>query len=75
MLYRAMISPKVVNSLMCSMCLQLTYPLDTLRLRMAVDPTTRSLRGSARTLLREGSYSAFFRGLGPSLLGEMPHPR
>ena len=36
---------------------------------MAVDPGTRSLRGSARTLLREGSYRAFFRGLGPSLLG------
>ena len=49
--------------------LQVTYPLDTLRLRMAVDPTTRSVPGVVRTLFREGSYGAFFRGLGPSLLG------
>ena len=47
----------------------MTYPLDTLRLRMAVDPTTRSVPGVVRTLFREGSYGAFFRGLGPSLLG------
>ena len=49
---------------------QVTYPLDTLRLRLAVDPAARSLRGAALALLREGSYAAFFRGLGASMLGE-----
>ena len=48
---------------------QVTYPLDTLRLRLAVDPAARSLRGAALALLREGSYPAFFRGLGASMLG------
>jgi len=48
---------------------QVTYPLDTLRLRLAVDPAARSLRGAALALLREGSYAAFFRGLGASMLG------
>ena len=47
----------------------MTYPLDTLRLRLAVDPAARSLRGAALALLREGSYPAFFRGLGASMLG------
>ena len=48
----------------------MTYPLDTLRLRLAVDPAARSLRGAALALLREGSYAAFFRGLGASMLGD-----
>lgn len=52
---------------------QVTYPLDTLRLRLAVDPAVRSLRGAALALLREGSYAAFFRGLGASMLGGVPH--
>ncbi|KAK9836298.1 hypothetical protein WJX81_003355 [Elliptochloris bilobata] len=50
-----------------------TYPLDTLRLRLAVDPAVRSLRGAALALLREGSYAAFFRGLGASMLGIAPY--
>ena len=49
--------------------MQVTYPLDTLRLRMAVDPGARSIRGITRRMLQEGSYKAFFKGLGPSLLG------
>jgi len=51
----------------------MTYPLDTMRLRMAVDPSALTLRGTARMLLREGSYSAFFRGLGASLFGTAPY--
>ena len=50
--------------------LQVTYPLDTLRLRIAVDPQMRSIRGASLALLKEGSYNAFFRGLGASLVGE-----
>ncbi len=34
-----------------------------------MDPAARSLRGAALALLREGSYAAFFRGLGASMLG------
>ena len=50
--------------------LQVTYPLDTLRLRIAVDPQMRSIRGASLALFKEGSYNAFFRGLGASLVGE-----
>ena len=49
--------------------MQATYPLDTLRLRIAVDPGVRSIRGASAALLSEGSYSAFFRGLTASLVG------
>ena len=50
--------------------LQVTYPLDTLRLRLAVDPAARSISGTARALMREGSHGAFFRGLGASMIGQ-----
>lgn len=54
--------------------IQATYPLDTLRLRLAVDPAARSVRGAARALMREGSHGAFFRGLGASMLGARAGP-
>ncbi|KAL3138930.1 hypothetical protein ABBQ32_005745 [Trebouxia sp. C0010 RCD-2024] len=50
-----------------------TYPLDTLRLRIAVDPSMRSIRGASAALFREGSYNAFFRGLTASLIGIAPY--
>ncbi|EIE27780.1 mitochondrial carrier, partial [Coccomyxa subellipsoidea C-169] len=50
-----------------------TYPLDTLRLRLAVDPASRSVAGAAAALMREGSHRAFFRGLGASMLGIAPY--
>lgn len=53
-------------------CVQVTYPLDTLRLRIAVDPSMRGIRGASKALFREGSYSAFFRGLTASLIGNLP---
>jgi len=53
-------------------CVQVTYPLDTLRLRIAVDPSMRGIRGASAALFREGSYSAFFRGLTASLIGTLP---
>lgn len=52
--------------------MQVTYPLDTLRLRIAVDPSMRSIRGASAALFREGSYNAFFRGLTASLIGNSP---
>jgi solute carrier family 25 phosphate transporter 23/24/25/41 len=51
----------------------LTYPLDTLRLRMAVDPSAKTLAGAVRMLAREGRGAAFYRGLGASLAGIAPY--
>ena len=51
--------------------MQVTYPLDTLRLRIAVDPGMRGIRGASTALFKEGSYNAFFRGLTASLIGAL----
>ncbi len=48
----------------------LTHPLDTLRLRLAVDPNLRGVGGTVAVLLKEGKGAAFYRGLGASMLGE-----
>ncbi len=53
---------------------QLTYPLDTLRLRLAVDPSVVGMRGAVRVLLREGAGPAFYRGIGVACLGAFPAP-
>lgn len=51
--------------------LQLTYPLDTLRLRLAVDPRVVGMRGAARALMKEGAGLAFYRGIGVAMLGTL----
>lgn len=51
----------------------LTHPLDTLRLRIAVDPSAATLPGAVRVLLKEGSGAAFYRGLGASMIGIAPY--
>ncbi|GAB4824186.1 hypothetical protein N2152v2_011232 [Parachlorella kessleri] len=51
----------------------LTYPLDMLRFRIAVDPSCRTISGAVATLLKEGRGAAFYRGLGASLLGIAPY--
>jgi solute carrier family 25 phosphate transporter 23/24/25/41 len=40
---------------------------------MAVDPSCRNLPGAVRILFLEGRGAAFYRGLGPSLLGIAPY--
>lgn len=50
-----------------------TYPLDTLRLRLAVDPSVHSVRDATRALYQEGGVAAFFRGLGPAMTGIAPY--
>lgn len=50
-----------------------THPLDTLRLRMAVDPASPTLAAAARTLLASGGPTALYRGLGASLAGIAPY--
>lgn len=51
----------------------LTHPLDTLRLRIAVDPNCRSLVGAVGILAKEGGLPAFYRGLGASMAGIAPY--
>lgn len=51
----------------------LTHPLDTLRLRLAVDPNSPTLMAAVRALAREGGLPAFYRGLGASLAGIAPY--
>ncbi|KAM7259243.1 hypothetical protein ACFE04_014984 [Oxalis oulophora] len=50
-----------------------TYPLDVLRLRLAVEPGYQSMTEVALTMLREEGFSSFYYGLGPSLLGIAPY--
>ena len=59
---------------LCLRGVQLTYPLDTLRLRLAVDPGLRGMRAASAALFREGAYPAFFRGLGAALIGVRSTP-
>lgn len=51
----------------------ITYPLDVLRLRLVVDPASKSMLQVASTMLREEGLASFYRGLGPSLLGIAPY--
>lgn len=50
-----------------------THPLDTLRLRMAVDPRSATLGAAAAALAAEGGVAAFYRGLGASIAGIAPY--
>lgn len=50
-----------------------TYPMDVLRLRLAVDPLATSLPKVALQMAREEGLASFYRGLGPSLLGIAPY--
>jgi solute carrier family 25 phosphate transporter 23/24/25/41 len=51
-----------------------THPLDTLRLRMAVDPASPTLGAAARAILASGGGpSALYRGLGASVTAIAPY--
>jgi solute carrier family 25 (mitochondrial phosphate transporter), member 23/24/25/41 len=50
-----------------------TYPLDTLRMRLALDPTLKGIPMAVMTLMREGGPTAFYRGLGPAIIGIAPY--
>lgn len=51
----------------------MTYPLDTLRLRLAVDPSVQTLAAGGAALYREGGLAAFFRGVVPAAIGIAPY--
>ncbi|WCJ28067.1 Mitochondrial substrate carrier family protein [Euphorbia peplus] len=50
-----------------------TYPLDVLRLRLAVEPGCRTMSQMALSMLREEGVKSFYYGLGPSLIGIAPY--
>ncbi|XP_020577160.1 thylakoid ADP,ATP carrier protein, chloroplastic-like isoform X2 [Phalaenopsis equestris] len=51
----------------------LTYPLDVLRLRLAVETGSQTMSQIALSMLREEGFSSFYGGLGPSLIGIAPY--
>ncbi|KAL1545490.1 putative envelope ADP,ATP carrier protein, chloroplastic [Salvia divinorum] len=50
-----------------------TYPLDVLRLRLAVEPGYKTMSQIAANMLREEGFASFYNGLGPSLIGIAPY--
>ncbi|XP_068668566.1 thylakoid ADP,ATP carrier protein, chloroplastic-like [Aristolochia californica] len=50
-----------------------TYPLDVLRLRLAVEPGVKTMSQVALNMLRDEGVASFYSGLGPSLLGIAPY--
>ncbi|CAG9463828.1 unnamed protein product [Pedinophyceae sp. YPF-701] len=50
-----------------------TYPLDTIRLRMAVDPASKSIPGAVRLIAKDGGVGGFYRGVGTALIGIAPY--
>ncbi|XP_050213955.1 probable envelope ADP,ATP carrier protein, chloroplastic [Mercurialis annua] len=50
-----------------------TYPLDVLRLRLAVEPGYRTMSEIALNMLREEGVASFYYGLGPSLISIAPY--
>ncbi|ERN09795.1 hypothetical protein AMTRI_Chr08g159470 [Amborella trichopoda] len=50
-----------------------TYPLDVLRLRLAVEPGCKTMTQVALNMLRDEGVASFYSGLGPSLLGIAPY--
>ncbi|KAI5663499.1 hypothetical protein M9H77_22822 [Catharanthus roseus] len=50
-----------------------TYPLDVLRLRLAVEPGYKTMTQVALNMLKEEGVASFYSGLGPSLIGIAPY--
>ncbi|KAK4432287.1 putative envelope ADP,ATP carrier protein, chloroplastic [Sesamum alatum] len=50
-----------------------TYPLDVLRLRLAVEPGYKTMTEVALNMLKEEGFASFYTGLGPSLIGIAPY--
>ncbi|KAI6698437.1 hypothetical protein NL676_018556 [Syzygium grande] len=68
----------VVGRLMAGACAGMTstfvtYPLDVLRLRLAVEPGRRTMSQVALSMLKEEGLASFYKGLGPALIGIAPY--
>ncbi|KAL9242604.1 hypothetical protein vseg_016590 [Gypsophila vaccaria] len=50
-----------------------TYPLDVLRLRLAVEPGYRTMSQVALSMLKEEGIASFYNGLAPSLISIAPY--
>ncbi|KAL3536516.1 hypothetical protein ACH5RR_004977 [Cinchona calisaya] len=50
-----------------------TYPLDVLRLRLAVEPGYKTMTQVAFNMVKEEGVASFYNGLGPSLIGIAPY--
>ncbi|XP_073275041.1 probable envelope ADP,ATP carrier protein, chloroplastic isoform X1 [Primulina huaijiensis] len=50
-----------------------TYPLDVLRLRLAVEPGYKTMTEVSLNMIREEGFASFYNGLGPSLIGIAPY--
>jgi solute carrier family 25 phosphate transporter 23/24/25/41 len=50
-----------------------TYPLDIIRFRMAVDPTLNTIPQVVRAVIRDEGMGAFYKGLLPSCIGIAPY--
>ncbi|GKE38518.1 probable envelope ADP,ATP carrier protein, chloroplastic, partial [Tanacetum coccineum] len=50
-----------------------TYPLDVIRLHLAVDPAYQTMTDVCLKMLKEEGLGSFYRGLGPSLIGIAPY--
>eukprot|EP00951_Prasinocladus_malaysianus_P011704 scaffold86717_cov49-Prasinocladus_malaysianus.AAC.1 len=48
-----------------------TYPLDSIRLRLAVDPNVNGIGAAARVLIAEGGIGGLYRGIGTAMIGEL----
>ncbi|KAJ8458807.1 hypothetical protein OPV22_031733 [Ensete ventricosum] len=82
-LYKKLFSRKdgelsIVGRLVAGACAGMTstlvtYPLDVLRLRLAVEPGCRTMSQVALNMLREEGLASFYSGLGPSLIGIAPY--
>ena len=48
----------------------MTYPLDSIRLRLAVDPNVNGMGAAVRVLVKEGGVAALYRGVGTSMIGD-----
>ncbi|KAL5991457.1 hypothetical protein ACLOJK_012366 [Asimina triloba] len=52
---------------------KVTYPLDVLRLRLAVETGSKTMSQVALGMLRDEGLGSFYSGLGPSLIGIAPY--
>ncbi|KZV39614.1 thylakoid ADP,ATP carrier protein, chloroplastic [Dorcoceras hygrometricum] len=50
-----------------------TYPLDVLRLRLAVEPGYKTMTEVSLNMIREEGFASFYTGLGASLVGIAPY--